>query len=68
MKQQLIKKLTSRKFWIMICNFVSMMGIAVGVTENEMVQITALIMAGGGIVAYLFAEGWVDASTVKNDE
>ena len=57
-----VRKLTSRKFWASIATFVSMMIIACGGTENQSTQVTALIMAGASIIAYVIAEGFADAT------
>ena len=56
------KKLTSRKFWAAVCNFVAMLVIALGATEQVAVQITGLIMAGATVIAYIIAEGLVDSA------
>lgn len=56
------KKLTSRKFWMAIVAFVTPLLLAFGVSENEVAQIVAIIMAGADVVAYIIAEGLVDAS------
>lgn len=58
-------KLTSRKFWAAIASFVSMLVIAFGGTENAATQITALIMAGASVVAYIIGEGLIDAAGAK---
>lgn len=55
------KKLTSRKFWMAIVGFVTPLLLAFGVAENEVSQIVAIIMAGADVVAYIVAEGLVDA-------
>ena len=55
------KKLTSRKFWMAIVAFVTPLLLAFGVAENEVTQIVAIIMAGADVVAYIIAEGLVDA-------
>lgn len=55
-------KLTSRKFWAAICEFVTMLIIAFGGTQDTAVQVTAIIMGGAGVLAYILAEGLVDAS------
>ena len=62
MKIDWAKKLTSRKFWIALTDFVSMMIIALGFAEEIAVQVSAIIMAGAGLVAYIIAEGLVDAN------
>ena len=58
------KKLTSRKFWAAICNFVGMLVMAFGATAGTAEKITALIMAGASVIAYIIAEGLVDAANV----
>lgn len=55
------KKLTSRKFWLAIVAFITPLLLAFGVAENEVTQIVAIIMAGADVVAYIIAEGLVDA-------
>lgn len=60
-KQDLIRKLTSRKFWIAVIGFLTPLLLAFGVAENDVNQVTAIIMAGADVVAYLIAEGMSDA-------
>ena len=55
------RKLTSRKFWLALASFVSMLVIAFGGTESEGTQIASLIMAGASVVAYVIGEGLADA-------
>ncbi len=59
-----VRKLTSRKLWAAVASFVSMMIVATGGTENTATQVTALIMAGASVVAYIIGEGLTDASTM----
>lgn len=56
-----MKKLTSRKFWVSVASFTSMMILATGGTENTATQVTALIMAGASVVAYIIGEGLTDS-------
>ena len=58
------RKLTSRKFWATVCNFVGMLILALGGKQEIAVQVTEIIMAGAGVVAYIIAEGLVDAANV----
>lgn len=60
-------KLSSRKFWALVVGFVSPLLLAFGVGENTVTQVAAIIAAGGAVVAYLFAEGMVDASRENGD-
>ena len=57
-----VRKLTSRKFWTAVASFVSMMIVALGGTENQATQVTALIIAGATVLAYIIGEGLVDAA------
>ena len=52
-----VRKLTSRKLWTAVASFVSMMIVATGGAENTATQVTALIMAGASVVAYIIGEG-----------
>lgn len=63
-----VRKLTSRKLWTAVASFVSMMIVATGGTENTATQITALIMAGASVVAYIIGEGLTDAANVEIGE
>lgn len=62
MKINWVRKLTSRKLWLSIASFVSMMFVALGGAESEAAQISALIMAGATVIGYVLAEGLADSS------
>ena len=57
------KKLTSRKLWAAIVSFAALLVVALGGTQAQATQITALIMAGATVVAYIVGEGLVDAAS-----
>ena len=57
------KKLCSRKLWVSLANFVSMLVVYFGVAESEAQQISALIMAGASLIGYVVGEGLADSST-----
>ena len=59
-------KLTSRKFWAAIAQFVSMLIIALHGSQETATQVTALIMAGAAVVAYIIGEGLADAAGAAN--
>lgn len=61
------QKLTSRKFWAAIINFVTQLMIAFRVTESEAAQVAAVIMAGAGVIAYIVGEGLADAAGAGAD-
>lgn len=60
-------KLTSRKFWAAVINFVSQLMIAFRYTESEVAQVAAIIMAGAGVIAYIIGEGMADAASAASD-
>lgn len=62
------RKLTSRKMWLSIAEFVTMLYIAMGGSESEATQIAALIMAGAGVIGYVIAEGLADSAAVIVEE
>ena len=66
------RKLTSRKLWTAVASFVSMMIVATGGAENTATQVTALIMAGASVVAYIIGEGLTDSANtdaeIKDEE
>lgn len=55
-----VRKLTSRKFWLSVASFVSMMIVATGGTESKAAQVAALIMAGATVIGYAIGEGLAD--------
>lgn len=59
-------KLTSRKLWVAVSEFVGMLLVAFGMAEDQVTQIVALIMAGAGMIAYIIAEGLVDAKSASD--
>lgn len=62
------RKLTSRKLWAAVADFVGMLLIALHVAEDTATQVTALIMAGAGVVAYILGEGMADAAERGKEE
>lgn len=61
----IVRKLTSRKFWTAVAEFVAMLIIALKGNQETAAQVTALIMAGAGVIAYIVGEGLADAAGAK---
>ena len=62
------QKLTSRKFWVAVTGLgISIMTLA-GTNADTQTQVTALIMAGASVIAYIVGEGLVDASNTDKKE
>lgn len=57
------KKLTSRKLWVSVAGFVSMLIVACGVAEETATQISAIIMAGASVIGYAIGEGLADSKS-----
>lgn len=60
-KNDLLRKLTSRKFWLALVAFITALLVAFNVDAGSVEQITSIIMSFGSLVAYILAEGWADA-------
>lgn len=61
-KKDIIRKLTSRKLWLSVASFVSMLCIAFGKSDSEAAQVSALIIAGATVIAYIVGEGFIDSA------
>ena len=66
-KDDIIRKLVSRKFWTAIVGFVTGLLIYLGKSEADAAQIGALIMSAASVVAYIVGEGLIDAAREKGD-
>lgn len=64
-KEQIIRKLTSRKLWLSIAGFVSMVMVYNGASEDTAQQVVAIIMAGATVIGYVLAEGLADSFADK---
>lgn len=63
----IIRKLTSRKFWAAVVGFVTGLLIYFGKTAEQADQIAALIMSGASVIAYIIGEGMADAASAASD-
>lgn len=61
-KQDIIRKLTSRKFWVALAAFVSGLILAFGGDEREATTVSGVILQGAAVLGYLLAEGLTDAN------
>ena len=60
-----VNKLTSRKLWAAVAAFVAALIVAFGGDAETAETVTGLIMAGATAVAYIVAEGLIDAAAVE---
>jgi len=63
-----VRKLTSRKLWLSVASFVSMIIMAFGGAESVAAQVSSIIMAGATVLGYLIAEGLADSSNSSGNE
>jgi len=68
MKINWAQKLSSRKLWMAVAAFVSGLILAFGGDENTAQTVSGCIMSGASVIAYIVAEGLVDASRVEGSE
>lgn len=64
----IVRKLTSRKFWLALATFVTGILKFNGAAEDTTVQVAALIMSGAAVVAYIIGEGLADAAPTLNED
>lgn len=62
----IIRKLTSRKFWMALAGFASGLLVAFGESAETAETVAGLIMSGATVLGYLLAEGLVDAAEANN--
>ena len=55
------RKLTSRKFWAAVIGFITAILTVFGIPEMSIEQVVSLISATSVLIAYIVAEGLVDA-------
>lgn len=59
-RDDIIRKLTSRKLWLAVAVFVTMLIMYFGGEQSKAESVAQIIMAGGSVIAYILAEGWAD--------
>ena len=64
-KKDIIRKLTSRKFWLAVAAFVTELIIAFKGDAELAETLSGMIMAGATVIAYIVGEGLVDAGNTE---
>lgn len=54
------RKLTSRKFWVSLVTFVTLLLIFFNVPQETATQVAEIIMAGAVVIGYVIGEGLAD--------
>ena len=61
-KNDIIRKLTSRKFWLAVAAFVTDLIIALKGDAATAETVSGMIMAGATVIAYIIGEGLIDTA------
>lgn len=61
------RKLTSRKLWMSVASFASMLLVFFNFSESQAAQVAALIMAGATVIGYVIGEGLADSKPTEDE-
>jgi len=61
------QKLTSRKFWAAAVGFIAPLIYVLGGSSDLVSDVTALIMSGASVIAYIICEGAADCARVRKE-
>ena len=64
-KDDIIRKLISRKFWLAVAAFVTELIIAFKGDAELAETLSGMIMAGATVIAYIVGEGMIDAGNTE---
>ena len=59
------RKLSSRKLWAMVAGIVTGLAMVFGLDEGTISSVAGAVVSMASVVAYIMAEGKVDAESVK---
>lgn len=62
------EKLTSRKFWAAVAGFVAGLAVVFGLDQDVITQVAGLVGSIASVVAFIVAEGKVDAASAEAKE
>lgn len=64
-KEEILRKLCSRKFATALIGFITTILVAFKMPENDIAQVTAIIGSFLTLIAYIFAEGQTDVAALN---
>ena len=64
-REDIIRKLTSRKFWLAVAAFITELIIAFKGDAELAETLSGMIMAGATVIAYIVGEGLIDAGNTE---
>ncbi len=66
-REDIIRKLTSRKFWLAVAAFVTELIIAFKGDAELAETLSGMIMAGAAVITYIVGEGLIDAGYTEKE-
>ena len=66
-REDIIRKLTSRKFWLAVAAFVTDLIVAFKGDAELAETLSGMIMAGATVIAYIVGEGLIDAGNTESE-
>ena len=66
-KEDIVRKLTSRKFWLAVAAFVTELIIAFRGDAELAETLSGMIMAGATVIAYIVGGGMIDSENKGSD-
>ena len=66
-REDMMRKLTSRKFWLAVAAFVTELIIAFKGDADLAETLSGMIMAGATVIAYIVGEGLIDSENKGSD-
>lgn len=67
-KDEILRKLASRKFWALAAGFIGSMLVVFNVGDNDIAQVTGVITAFGSVAVYMLAESSVDKARANSED
>lgn len=67
-KEDLIRKLTSRKFASALLAFITAVLVAFNMPENQIAQVVAIVGSFMTLISYILAEGQIDVAAINGQE
>ena len=64
-REDIIRKLTSRKFWLAVAAFVTDLIVAFKGDAELAETLSGMIMAGATVITYIVGEGLIDAGNTE---
>ena len=61
----ILRKFTSRKFWLAVAGVTCGMAMIFGVTESEIATVSGTVMALASAISYIVIEGKIDINRLK---